>query len=215
MVITDEKEIWKEIRKQTGSVTFTAALMAHMKAESALRSNNLQNSYERKIGLNDEQYTNAVDSGEYNLEKFAHDSAGYGLCQWTYWSRKQDLYNFWNDRYLPEVSIGDTEMQIDFCIWELSNHYLSIWGKRFEMDLREAVEVLHKQYERPADQSTEAITRRYNIAWDLWNKYHDVMPDADASGEQMDNQSLILAYLKSIKEDAASIEALLQGRIGK
>lgn len=202
-----EIEIWKEIRKRTGSATFTAALMAHMKAESGLRSNNLQNSYERKIGLNDEQYTKAVDTGEYNRDKFSHDSAGYGLCQWTFWSRKAMLYDFWNDGYMPSISIGDTEMQIDFAIYELSKNYLSIWGNRFNMTLLEAVTVLHKQYERPADQSDEAIQRRYHIAEDLLKKYHAEMPDHDPNQE--DNQSVILGYLKSIKEDVTALEQLI------
>lgn len=200
-----ELEIWKEIRKQTGSATFTAALMAHMKAESGLRSNNLQNSYERKIGLNDDQYTKAVNTGEYNREKFAHDSAGYGLCQWTYWSRKAMLYDFYKKEGYP--SIGDTEMQIDFAIYELSKNYLSIWSNRFNMTLLEAVTVLHKQYEKPADQSDAAIQRRYHIAEDLLKQYHAEMPDPDQTQE--DNQTMILDYLKSIKENVTAVEQLI------
>lgn len=205
-----EIEIWKEIRKQTGSATFTAALMAHMKAESALKSTNLQNSYEKKLKMSDAEYTDEVDQKRYDREKFAHDSAGYGLCQWTFWSRKAMLWDFCFDGGYP--SIGDTEMQIDFAIYELSKNYLSIWGNRFNMTLLEAVTVLHKQYERPADQSDEAIQRRYHIAEDLLKKYHAEMPDPDP--KQEDNQTMILNYLKSIKEDVTAVEQLImRGRI--
>ena len=204
-----EIEIWKEIRKQCGNVNFTAALMAHMKAESALKSTNLQNSYEKKLMMTDATYTDAVDQKRYDCEKFAHDSAGYGLCQWTFWSRKAMLWDFCFNGGYP--SIGDTLMQIDFAIYELSKNYSSIWNKRFEMNLLDAVTVLHKQYERPADQSAEAIQKRYAIAEDLLKKYHDVMPDRELEGS--DTQSIVLNYLKSIKEDVCELEKIIQGRL--
>jgi hypothetical protein len=40
--------------------------------------------------MNDASYTAAVDNGSYT--NFTHDFAGYGLAQWTYWSRKQGLF---------------------------------------------------------------------------------------------------------------------------
>ncbi len=42
--------------------------------------------------MTDTTYTAAVDSGSYT--NFVHDSAGYGLAQWTYHSRKQALLDF-------------------------------------------------------------------------------------------------------------------------
>lgn len=46
--------------------------------------------------MTDEQYTKAVDNGTYT--NFIHDSAGYGLAQWTYLSLKEDLYNLCKER---------------------------------------------------------------------------------------------------------------------
>ena len=37
--------------------------------------------------MNDEQYTQAVDSGSYN--RFTTDRAGYGIAQWTSAGRKE------------------------------------------------------------------------------------------------------------------------------
>ena len=42
--------------------------------------------------MTDAEYTAAVDSGSYT--NFVRDSAGYGLAQWTYYSRKQALYDY-------------------------------------------------------------------------------------------------------------------------
>ena len=84
-----------------------AGLMGNLKAESNLNPKNLQNSYERNLGLSDNMYTEEVDNGTYT--NFVHDSAGYGLAQWTYWSRKQELLNFAKEK---NTSIGDCEMQL-------------------------------------------------------------------------------------------------------
>ena len=48
--------------------------------------------YEKGLGLTDAEYTAAVDSGSYS--NFVRDSSGYGLAQWTYWSRKEAMLNY-------------------------------------------------------------------------------------------------------------------------
>jgi hypothetical protein len=61
-----------------------------------LYTNNLQDTYETAFGETDTSYTNKVNAGTWvspGGKDFIHDSAGYGLAQWTYWSRKEDLYN--------------------------------------------------------------------------------------------------------------------------
>ena len=42
-----------------------AGLMGNLMAESGLRANNLQNTFEKKLGMTDKQYTEAVNSGTY------------------------------------------------------------------------------------------------------------------------------------------------------
>ena len=86
-----EKIIWDFLKKQGLNDYGTAGLMGNLYAESALNSNNLQNTYSKKFNLSDEEYTQQVDNGKYT--NFVKDSAGYGLAQWTFWSRKQNLLN--------------------------------------------------------------------------------------------------------------------------
>jgi hypothetical protein len=43
----------------------------------------------KKLKMTDAGYTSAVDDGRY--KNFVKDGAGYGLAQWTFWSRKQNL----------------------------------------------------------------------------------------------------------------------------
>ena len=63
-----------------------AGLMGNLFAESGLNPRNLQNSYETSLGMNDNAYVTAVDNGTYT--NFVWDKAGFGIAQWTYWSRK-------------------------------------------------------------------------------------------------------------------------------
>ena len=91
--------------------------MGNLYAESGLIPTNLQNSYEKKLGYTDAEYTAAVDSGAYT--NFAGDAAGYGLAQWTYSTRKANLHIFAKS---AGKSIGDLETQLAFLIKELSGY---------------------------------------------------------------------------------------------
>ena len=95
-------------------------LFGNLYAESGMKPGNLQNSSEKKLGLTDEAYTAAVDSGNY--KNFVHDSAGYGLAQWTYWSRKEAMLAF---HQAKGASIGDALTQAEFLYKELSEGYKS------------------------------------------------------------------------------------------
>ena len=167
-----EKQIWDKLVALTGSEIFTAALMGNMKAESALKANNLQNSYEKRLGYTDETYTAVIDKHTYTRDRFSHDCAGYGLCQWTSSGRKTALYNYWLN-HDPAVSIGDCSMQIDFCISELRSAYPGIWNKRQEYKtIWDATADVLRKYERPADQSDANVTRRANMGQAFYDAYH-------------------------------------------
>lgn len=87
--MSNEQKIWSFLFGKIGNAYGVAGLMGNLNAESGLRANNLQNSYEKSLGMSDEQYTTAVDNGSYR--NFAKDSAGYGLAQWTFHTRKAAL----------------------------------------------------------------------------------------------------------------------------
>ena len=171
----NNKDIWDMILERTGDEIFTAALMGNMYAESGLKAENLQNSHEKKLGFTDATYTAAVDSGAYPREKFVKDSAGYGLCQWTHWSRKAGLYDYAKTAH---KSIGDMAMQIDFCAWEMSSAYKALWNKRGQYKtIRDAVADILRGYERPADQSDANIDRRTVYAQGFFDLYSTANSD--------------------------------------
>ena len=115
----NEKHIWDALLNLTGGNAFGAAgLMGNLYAESALNPRNLQQSFEKKLGYTEDSYTEMVDSGAY--ANFVHDGAGYGLAQWTYWTRKDCLLAYARAR---NASIGDLDMQLEYLALEMRTNY--------------------------------------------------------------------------------------------
>lgn len=165
--ITSESQIWNFLFAKLGNAYGTAGLMGNLFAESGLNSKNLQNSYEKKLGFTNETYTAAVDTGCYS--NFIKDAAGYGLAQWTYWSRKQNLLQFIQAR---GTSIGDLEGQLNFLFHELSVNYGSVLAAlKTAASVRAASDTVLTQYERPADQSEAVKTKRALYGQNYYNKY--------------------------------------------
>ena len=117
--MSNEQKIWSFLFGKIGNAYGVAGLMGNLNAESGLRPNNLQNSYEKSLGMTDVQYTAAVDNGSYT--NFAKDSAGYGLAQWTYHTRKTALLSYAKS---IGASIGSLDMQLNFLYKELSENYI-------------------------------------------------------------------------------------------
>ena len=80
---SNEQKIWNYFKSKGLNDYGCAGLLGNLFAESGLRSNNLQDTYERSIGYSDDSYVSAVDNGTYM--NFIKDCAGFGICQWTYW----------------------------------------------------------------------------------------------------------------------------------
>lgn len=117
----NETTIWNFLKSNGLNDYGAAGLMGNLFAESGLKPNNLQNSYESVLNMNDNAYVSAVDSGKYT--NFANDRAGFGLAQWTYPSRKQALLSFCK---AAGVSIGDLEAQLKFLLKELSESFPAV-----------------------------------------------------------------------------------------
>lgn len=174
--------------------------MGNIYAESELSSTNLQNSFEKKLGYTDASYTSGVDAGTYT--NFVRDSAGYGLCQWTYWSRKQALLEFCHSK---GTSIGDLEMQLEFMYKELSENYGTVMSV-----LRSATTVLQAsnsvllQYERPADQSSAVQSN--TIKEDV-DELKEAKEDTNNSVDKINDSIAML-----IESDKESIKAYVTER---
>ena len=135
-----------------------AGVLGNMFAESGLNPRNLQNTYEKKLGMTDEQYTNAVD-----------DKARYGFFQLTYWSRKQNFLNFAKER---KTSIGDEETQLEFFYRELCTSYPAVLAiLKSATSVLQASNAMLLNYERPADQSESVQRKRAEYSQNYYDKY--------------------------------------------
>lgn len=163
----NEERIWNYLKAKGLNDYGVAGCMGNLFAESALKPNNLQNTYEKKLGYTDDEYVAAVDSGKYT--NFVRDSAGFGLAQWTYWSRKQNLLNFAKSK---GKSIGDLEMQLDFLWKELSESYKSVLNtlKTATSVLAASNDMLLK-FERPANQGESVQKKRAEYGQKYYDKY--------------------------------------------
>lgn len=131
-------------------------LFGNLYAESAMDPKNLQNSYEAKLGHTNETYTAAVDNGSY--KNFVRDAAGYGLAQWTYWSRKQAMLEY---HQAKGKSIGDLMTQAEFLYKELSESYKSVLTVlKTAASIREASDAVLLHFERPANMGTSVQEKR-------------------------------------------------------
>ena len=154
----DPKVIWDFFKAVGFNDYGVAGLMGNLHAESGFISCNLQNSYEKetRLNMNDAEYTIAVDNGTYT--NFVNDKAGYGLAQWTYWSRKEALLKYHQSK---NKSIGDLTTQMEFLAKELKSDFKSVYATlQTATSVLEASNAVLLKFERPADQSEAAQTRR-------------------------------------------------------
>lgn len=163
----NEEKIWNYLKARGLADCGVAGLMGNLYAESGLIPTNLQNSYEKKLGYTDATYTEAVDSGAYS--NFVRDSAGYGLAQWTYWSRKQALLDY---AKAAGKSVGDLETQLGFLMQELAGSFKAVLNTlKSATTVKAASNAVLLQFERPADQSAAVQTKRAGYGQTYYDKY--------------------------------------------
>ena len=168
-IMDTPKIIWDKFKAAGFSDIATAAIMGNLYDESHLKSNNLQNSYNKKFNLSDEEYTAIVNNKVYSRDSFSTDKAGYGLAQWTYWSRKQTLYDYTVGQ---GYSIDDLGRQISLIITELTGQYKGILNSLTNVSsIEDASNLILFQYERPADQGKAVQNRRAGYAKIYYDKF--------------------------------------------
>ena len=191
-----EQKIWSFLMEKIGNAYGVAGLMGNLYAESALNPKNLQNSYEKALGMTDESYTAAVDDGSYT--NFVNDSAGYGLAQWTYWSRKKALKEFadWLN-----LSIGDLTMQLEFLWKELSGDFSGVLATlKTAKTVKEASDAVMVKFEAPADQSAAAKNKRAGYGQTYYDKYA-----ASGNTDEKEENTMACTASKVISVAAAEV----------
>ena len=186
-----EQTIWSTLFAAIGNAYGTAGLVGNLYAESALNPRNLQNNGNKALGLTDDEFTAAFDSGDYSAVTFIHDGYGYGLAQWTFYSRKEALLNY---AKAAGKSIGDLDMQLAFLLQEIKG-YTSVWNTlTTAKSVREASDAVLTKYERPADQSDAVQVKRAGYGQTYYDKYAgQTTTPAPAAEDKQEDQKVELS----------------------
>ena len=161
-----EEKVWYALK----SIGFTdegaAAAMGNISAESGFKCNNVQDDFEETVGT-DTEYTEKVNNGTY--KNFIKDEVGYGLAQWTFWSRKEKLYNK-TVGAIPQIKVNDEDKQVELLIEEISELSASkLKYFKTTTNIDEATENFCYWFENPG---TENMGSRKTKAREYYEKYH-------------------------------------------
>jgi len=165
--IQNDAFIWQFFKAKGFNNYAIAGLMGNLKAESNLRPDNLQNSFEGRLG-SDAEYVKKVDNGTYSKSKFANDHAGFGLAQWTWHTRKEALYDYAKKK---GTSIADMNMQLEYLWVELQRYTKTMNVLRNAKSVYEASTIVLTDFEKPANQGNSVRNQRAKFGNEFYNKF--------------------------------------------
>ncbi len=190
-----EEKVWYALIGAGYSEYSAAGAMGNFKQESGFKANNMQNSYEKSLGMTDESYTKAVNNGTY--KNFINDNVGYGLAQWTWSSLKQGLYNYTKSQ---GVGIDDEDAQIGYLLKSIKEASCTKWKVAKSVD--DACYYFEDEYEKAGKPE---MGNRLKYAKELYNKYHGKTApenvDVKLTGDNKTKMEALLKEAQRIAND--------------
>ena len=158
----NEKTVWDFLIQNGYTKEGAAGFMGNLKAESRIESVIYEDAYKSVIGLTDQEYVDYVNDGRYT--NFVYDQVGFGLAQWTYWSRKQALLN------KCRGIIGDMHCQLEYLSIEMRDSFAGVDSLlRTSNNVRDCALKVLFEFESPADQSEAVQNYRSSLAYEYYN----------------------------------------------
>lgn len=156
------KEIASMLLSAGMTLEGACGVLGNWQRESLLKPDNVED----RAPYNDAAYTQAVDSGAISKQSFCKDAYGFGYAQWTFWKRKENL---WNYTVGMGYSIADPVRQVEFAIKEFPTEAADTFRLlKTSNDLYKCTEWVCKYYERPA---VNNIGERYASALQFYNQF--------------------------------------------
>ena len=200
--MSDKTYIWGALLSDIGNEYGVAGLMGNLQAESGLIPYRVQGDF--SDGYSESiSYTSKVDSGEISEYDFVNNGpggGGYGLAQWTYYTRKQALYNMKQSGGYS--SIGSVELACAYLLYELKNDYPSVYNTlKNATSIRVASDCVLHDFESPADQSESVEILRESLGTALYNELSGSPPiDPDNPPVDPDDPDTPIIRIKSKKK---------------
>lgn len=163
--------LYADIKNHNG----VAGLMGNLVAESGLIPYRCEGDFSDNYIMS-LYYTNQVDNGEISESDFVNyglngstSQKGYGLAQWTYYTRKQGLYDMSKS---TGYSIGSVDLACKYLLYELKNTYTGVYNSLINAtSIRQASDIVLHDFENPADQSESVEIYRTSLGVEIYNLY--------------------------------------------
>lgn len=149
----NKKAIWSYLKSVGFSEEAAAGVMGNIQAESGFNPARLQ--------------------GDIPESQFTLGSTGFGLVQWTYSGYQKALFNYAKSKGKDKK---DLSLQLDFLYNEqLVKHdfmpyFTGIEELKKSSDIRKVTEVFMLKFERPYDQSENAIANRTKLSQGIYEQ---------------------------------------------
>ena len=194
MTETENKALYiaEQCRKAGMTMAGAAGVLANVEAESAFIPINVQDTFNRALGITDEEFVRRVDAGDTAL--FMTPDLGFGLVQWTAQDRKE---KFLAHMRKLGVSIGDFRAQVDYMILDMRTFYdKRPWNEcTGSNDPYQCGYKMCKHYEICAGLENASRYRGSKAEdWYTWLENHtgeeSSIPDADPKPEELDEDGI-------------------------
>ena len=177
-----EKQIWDALNADIQNDYGVAGLMGNLYGESSLIPGRVENDFTSGYSIS-QQYTQAFQNGQVSREQFRYNTVppqvqgygpGYGLAQWTYYTRK---YNYWDYQNAGQHGrAGTVGFECWFLLWELQNDFTSTYNVlKNATSVNEASDYVLEHFENP-DNWQSYITIRRQYSQNLYDEYHGTPP---------------------------------------
>jgi len=134
------------------------SMMGNMQCESGLEAGRVQGDFSSFRTVS-KSYVARVTNRSISKDEFCRDGLGFGLCQWTFHSRKRALLEWWEQ---SGKALDDPVMQCEFAVAELKKDYRNLWNELCTShQLYTLTKMICEIYERPAHNN---IDQRYTAA---------------------------------------------------
>jgi hypothetical protein len=167
------QQIWDALKAQINNEYGVAGLMGNLISESGLIPYRLQSDFSDEYTVS-MTYTINVDNGTTSKDTFVHDAKGYGLAQWTYYTRKEALYNM---KESMGVSIGNIDLGIAYLLYELNNSYPTVLNTlKNATSIRQASDCVLHDFENPEVQDVTVEIARCEQGQNVYDTYTGSQP---------------------------------------
>lgn len=181
-----EKQIWDALMADIQNEYGVAGLMGNLYGESSLWPGRVENDFTSGYSVS-QQYTQLFQNGQVSREEFRWNTVppqisssygpGYGLAQWTFYTRKYNYWDFATARMhgLP----GTVQFETWFLLWELQTDYTSTYNTLINAtSVNQASDYVLEHFENPAHWQ-DYITIRRQYSQNLYDEYAGSPPAPD------------------------------------